>query len=215
MAESQSLRQVAQTRAPFSAWLGIVLLFAIFGGIVLAVIGPAPRGDKYEATRAKKRQDNLKTLHDEESKSLSAYAWIDKNKGSARIPIERAMELTMAELKQKQPAAAGPIATPPPPAASAPAAPSPAPSAAPKASAPPKATAVAGPESENRGQPAAASNPPDAPPGTQPGAAATPATSPPAPAAQPAVSPSPKPSIAPAGSPLPVRGKETPSPTPS
>jgi len=35
-----------------------------------------------------------------------------KNKGVARIPIDRAMELTVAELAQKKPAPAGPIATP-------------------------------------------------------------------------------------------------------
>src|SRR2546423_168076 len=112
-AETESLRPIAQTRAPFSAWLGVVLLFALFGLIVLAIIGPSPRGDTYEQTRAKKRGENLKTLHDEDIKALGAYAWIDKNKGTARIPIERAMELTMADLKQKKPAPAGPIATPP------------------------------------------------------------------------------------------------------
>ena len=110
MAEPQSLRQVAQSRAPLSAWLGIVLLFALFGLIVLAVIGPAPRGSNYEETRAKKRMENLKTIRDEAAKALTTYGWIDKNKGIAHIPIDRAMELTVAELAQKKPAPAGPIA---------------------------------------------------------------------------------------------------------
>src|SRR6266487_4694687 len=114
MAEPQSLRQVAQSRAPLSAWLGIVLLFALFGLIVLAVIGPAPRGSNYEETRAKKRMENLKTIRDEAAKALTTYGWIDKNKGVARVPIQRAMELTIVELAQKKPAPAGPIATPEP-----------------------------------------------------------------------------------------------------
>jgi hypothetical protein len=110
MAATESLRQVAHARAPWSVWFGIVLLFALFGVIVLAIIGPAPRGTDYEDTRAKKRVENLKTLREESDKALTTYGWIDKNKGAARIPIERAMELTVADLAKQKPAPAGPIA---------------------------------------------------------------------------------------------------------
>ena len=112
MANPESIRQIAHSRAPLSTWLGIVLLFALFGVIVLAIIGPSPRGSDYEETRAKKRVENLKTLREETDKALTTYAWVDKNKGTARIPIERAMELTGAELAKQKPAPAGPIATP-------------------------------------------------------------------------------------------------------
>ncbi|MGB9475966.1 MAG: hypothetical protein WCE87_12950 [Candidatus Udaeobacter sp.] len=114
MAGTESLRQVAHARAPWSAWFAIVLLFALFGVIVLAIIGPSPRGSDYEETRAKKRVENLKTLREEADKSLTTYGWIDKNKGVARIPIARAMELTVVDLAKKKPAPAGPIATPEP-----------------------------------------------------------------------------------------------------
>src|SRR5467141_766157 len=112
MAGTESLRQVAHGRTPLSAWFGIVLLFALFGVIVLAIIGPAPRSSDYEETRAKKRVENLKTLREETDKALTSYGWIDKNKGVARVPIERAMELTVADLAKQKPAPAGPIATP-------------------------------------------------------------------------------------------------------
>src|ERR1044072_4741200 len=112
MAEPEAIRQIAHSRAPLSSWLGIVLLFVLFGVIVLAVIGPSPRGSNYEETRAKKRIENLKTLREEADKTLTSYAWVDKGKGVARIPIERAMELTVAELSNQKPAPAGPIATP-------------------------------------------------------------------------------------------------------
>jgi hypothetical protein len=114
MAGTESLRQVAHARAPLSAWFGIVLLFALFGVIVLAIIGPSPRRSDYEETRAKKRVENLKTLREEADKALTTYGWIDKNKGVARIPIERAMELTVADLAKQKPAPAGPIAAPTP-----------------------------------------------------------------------------------------------------
>ena len=134
MADTESLRQVAHGRTPLSAWFGTVLLFALFGVIVLAIIGPTPRESDYEETRAKKRIENLKTLREEADKALTTYGWIDKNKGVARIPIEPAMELTVAELAKQKPAPAGPIATPEAQAtASAPAsATSPAPATSPK-----------------------------------------------------------------------------------
>ena len=148
MADTQSARSIAYTRAPFSTWFGIVCLFVLFGLIVLAVIGPSPRTSDYEETRAKKRVEKLKTLHEESQKELRTYAWVDKNKGVARIPIDRAMEVTVADLAQKKPAPAGPIATPP--AQTAPAGASPAPAApqgAAVSSSPAEAAAKAGPPS--------------------------------------------------------------------
>ena len=111
MADTQSARTIAYSRAPFSTWLGVVFLFVLFGLIVLAVIGPSPRTSDYEETRAKKRMEKLKALQEETQKDLTTYAWVDKNKGVARIPIDRAMEVTVTDLAQKKPAPAGPIST--------------------------------------------------------------------------------------------------------
>ncbi len=149
MADAESIRQVAQSRAPFSAWLGVVLLFALFGVIVLAVIGPAPRSDDYEQKRAKAREEKLKTAREEDAKALTTYGWIDKNKGVVRVPISRAMGLTVAELAQKKPEPAGPIATPEPAA----------PGAATGAPAPP-ATPSASPTPAQTASPAPAQSPP-------------------------------------------------------
>jgi uncharacterized protein (DUF58 family) len=162
MAGTESLRQVAHARAPLSAWFGIVLLFALFGVIVLAIIGPSQRGSDYEEARAKKRVENLKTSREEADKALTTYGWIDKTKGLARIPIEHAMELTVAELAKQKPATAGPIATPETqaPASPAPASPAPAGSsqtggASPAAS--PAAQAPASPSSGAQSPPSPAS----------------------------------------------------------
>ncbi len=147
MADTESLRQVAHSRAPLSTWLGVVLLFALFGIIVLAVIGPAPRGSDYEETRAKKRVEILKTAREEAEKALTTYGWIDKSKGIARVPIGRAMELAVAELAQQKPAPAGPIAAPEPQAPAAPASPAPAgpaPAGSPQPNAAPSAASPSG-----------------------------------------------------------------------
>lgn len=219
-------------RSPFGAWLGVVLLFAFFGLVAWVVIGAMPRGDRYEETRAQARVEKAKTVYEEEQASLSGYAWVDKEKGVARIPITRAMELTVAELAQKKPEPAGPIAPDPGPAAPPPAAPGPeagpqtaappAPSIAPTAAptpSPPDAkeeNARHGPGSVIGGQPTGAANPSDAPAGTQPGPNATPAASPGVPSEQPPAPPGqrgPTPVQSPPGTPLPVRGG-TPQPSP-
>jgi hypothetical protein len=199
-----------QPRSTFSTWVGIVLVFAFFGLLTFVAVKASPRGSDYEKKRAEARAKKLEDAQKENLTALTTYGWVDKTKGVARIPINDAMKLTLAELAEKKPTAAGPIV-----AASPSAAPqtSPAPSAAasPAASASasttPKPTSVTGPNSEAHNQPAAAINPPPAPPKTQPGPNSSPAASPPSAATKPQVSPSPSASPSAAGSPLPVRGK--------
>lgn len=40
---------------------------------------------------------DLKTVREEEQRVLDGYAWIDKQKGVVRIPVERAMDLVAME----------------------------------------------------------------------------------------------------------------------
>src|SRR5438874_13175405 len=96
----------------FGAWLGIVLLFLFFGIFVLVLVAATPHGNTYEQKRAKAREEKLKTVRDAASKDLNSYAWVDKGKGVARIPIDRAMQLTLRDLVSKKTAPANPIATP-------------------------------------------------------------------------------------------------------
>src|SRR5207244_1835659 len=110
MADTEQIR--TQSPAPFSTWVGVVLLFALFGAIVVAVVGPSPRGDTYEQMRAEARAKKLKDARDEDAKALTTYAWVDKNKGTVRLPIDRAMELTVADLANKNPAPAYAITAP-------------------------------------------------------------------------------------------------------
>lgn len=172
--------QAFRQRPTFSTWVGVVLVFVFFGLVALVVLNASPRGSDYEQKRAQARFDKLHTLQQETMKALNGYSWADKNKGVARIPIADAMKLMVAELAQKKPSAANPIAMP---AASATPASSATPhgapassatSAAPMGTATPKPSSVTGPHSEISTQPAAAANPPGAPPGSQPGASASP-----------------------------------------
>lgn len=217
MANDETPLTFEQPRSVLSTWFGIVLLFAFFALLVWAVMGAMPRGDQYEAKRATARAEKLKTAREEWNGSLHGYAWADKAKGTVRVPIERAMELTLTDLAQKRPAPANPIApadiAQPGPQTTAPVAPSPAAVAPPEAqpTASPKAIEIEGPHSESRGQPAGAANPPNAQPGTQPGPNATPAASPPAGSDRPqpgAGKPTATPVQSAPGTPIPVPGKK-------
>ncbi len=224
MAQPETSLRFEQPRSTFGTWLGVVLLFLVFGLFVWVVIGAMPRTTNYEEKRAQARQEKLDKLHQEVNPQLHDYAWVDQAKGTARIPIHRAMELTVADLAQRKPAPAGPIAAPAPaaaapstsdaaapqpgPQAAAPAVPAPAPAASASPSATPH-TAKAGKDSEMEGQSNAEAQPPGAPAGTQPGPSSTPAAGPDSRTELfrfNESTPGPTPVQVPAGTPIPVRG---------
>ena len=92
---------------------GGLLLLLLFVLAVRLLTGLAPVPDE-DAARAAERAKAYADLQAENAKKLENYAWVDKAKGTVQIPIERAMELAIAELNSKKPTAAGPIATPAP-----------------------------------------------------------------------------------------------------
>ena len=86
-----------------------VYVIAIFGSfLILAGLvwemrrqsAPAPLGQ----SRIQERKKNLLEIRAAEAEGLSTYAWVDKGKGVARLPMARALEITLQEYKN--PAAA-------------------------------------------------------------------------------------------------------------
>lgn len=203
--DEDTLAHPEQPRFLLSAWLWAVTLFVFFGVIAVIAFGAMSRGSTYEGDRAKTRGEKLKTAEDEWNKTAGSYGWVDKGKGVAHIPIERAVVLELADLRQRKPMPAGPIATPAP-VASPEAGQQPANSPAPAASAAPTASAVEGLKPEVHGKPAAATNPPNAGPGPQPGANATPAAAPKTQSDVAPVSPANPPVSKPTGTPMPPGG---------
>ncbi len=118
---------------PKPLWLVLAGAFALLLIFVIAVrllTGLAPAPDE-DAARAAERAKAHQELEAENARKLQEYAWVDKAKGTVQIPIERAIELTIAELNSKKPSPAGPIATP-----------APSPEASPSPAANPKAQAA-------------------------------------------------------------------------
>jgi hypothetical protein len=81
------------------AWfVGIAGTFLITYGFVKVMRNYTATPD-LTAARAAERAKNLKELRAEENKMLTEYAWQNKDKGFVRVPVDRAIELTLAEYK--------------------------------------------------------------------------------------------------------------------
>lgn len=90
---------------------GIVMILAVLVASKLLLCWNPAAPDE-DAARAAERLKALQELQAENTRRLETYGWTDKAKGQVQIPIQQAMELTIAEMKTVQPHPAGPIATP-------------------------------------------------------------------------------------------------------
>jgi hypothetical protein len=162
-------------------YIGAIIIFLLFSLLVRIWFGLAPKQENFEDKRADNRLAKLNLLEKDNHEKLTGYAWVNQAKGVVQLPIERAEELVVTELKAKpvkvssvkvevpypvglmQPAASG--------------------TAAPAASGTSAAPATSGTSAAPAASPAAAASP--APAATAPAATAAPAP-PAAPAASPA-----------------------------
>ena len=142
------------------AFFGGAFLFCAFAALVIIVYKASIPEKDAEQIRADARVQKLAALRAEDDAKLNSYRWINKDKGTVQIPIERAMELVLADLKGKAPHASGvKVENPYPAGLQDLAAPAPAPSAAAPAAKPgakPGAKPVATPVATPAATPAAA-----------------------------------------------------------
>jgi len=104
---------------------GLVMIL-LFVGLAAFLVSQRQNIPTVDEQNAAVRLKNLAELNAENQKILTEYHWIDKNKGVVGIPIDRAMDLVVAQLQANKPHAAGPIN---PPAAAPAASPAPSPTA--------------------------------------------------------------------------------------
>jgi hypothetical protein len=93
-----------------SIWVTYVIYFsaiAMFAVIMLAILRMTGNVQDVDEQRAKERADILKQIRATAQEELTQPAWIDKEKGIVRLPIDVAMELTVKELKEKKVEKAG------------------------------------------------------------------------------------------------------------
>jgi hypothetical protein len=75
------------------AFAGVFLTLAGLGWIMRHYTQPPPPDTEYWEQRSR----NLSELNAQNQDWLQNYAWIDANRGIVRLPIARAMELTVQE----------------------------------------------------------------------------------------------------------------------
>jgi hypothetical protein len=117
-----SIRTIKKNRG--AAFIYFVAILATFFLMAILIWGTKEYTDPDSITsnRAKDRVENLKTLKEAVAPSLNEYGWQDQEKGFIRVPISRAMELTVKEWQNPSEAKAKLIARmeeatalPPPP----------------------------------------------------------------------------------------------------
>jgi hypothetical protein len=90
-------RPVSFETASLAAYaIGILGTFLIVALLVLAMrhyTQPAPVG----VNRVEERYKFLQDQRAADAKALNEYDWTDKDKGIVRLPVQRAMELTLQE----------------------------------------------------------------------------------------------------------------------
>ena len=90
-------KQPAFDAARLTAYaVGIFGTFLIVAMLVLAMrhyTRPAPVG----ANRVEERYKFLQDQRAADAKAINEYDWVDKDKGIVRLPIQRAVELTLQE----------------------------------------------------------------------------------------------------------------------
>ena len=77
----------------------IFIFFALLVQWLLASNDPAAFDEV--ALRAEERHEILSMVEEENQALTTGYAWVDQDKGIVRIPLERAMDLTVEDLAKR------------------------------------------------------------------------------------------------------------------
>lgn len=87
------------------AVLAITGCFCLFFLLVKLAYFPRQTGPFTDdgLTTPQQRAENLAKLRAHNAEAAASYEWIDQSQGVVRIPIERAMELTVQHYAQHQP----------------------------------------------------------------------------------------------------------------
>lgn len=80
--------------------IGVFILFGLFSAIICIAYAPTRKDVDEEAAKA--RKDYRLELEAKQHAEATSYGWVNQQNGVVRIPIERAMELTVRELSAKQ-----------------------------------------------------------------------------------------------------------------
>ena len=108
---SETSTSINQRRHPYlpGLWLAAGFLGLASLAFILRPWGVTP--ETVTETAAKVRLEKISKLRLEQDKLANSYGWVDKTKGIGHIPISKAMEIIIADLRTNKPHAAYPITT--------------------------------------------------------------------------------------------------------
>ena len=90
----------SDSKVLFSAlgWIGVIFVF-----ILIVAIAYLPKQAMTEESRAAEDRIQIRDeVLSEQTRLVGAYEWINQPEGVVRIPVERAIELTVDELRKEQ-----------------------------------------------------------------------------------------------------------------
>lgn len=93
----------ATLRSVLPIFLAGLLMILLFWGSTELIRSWVATGSNYDAEQEEIRIKNLQDLTETNRAELSGYTWVDRDAGTVRIPIERAMELEIAALNEIKP----------------------------------------------------------------------------------------------------------------
>lgn len=107
---SERSHSLSQRKHPYlpGIWLAAGFLGLASLGFLLRPVGVTPNSVLESA--AKSRLEKLSKLREEQDKALNSYGWIDKEKGIAHIPLDKAVQIILPKLRANDPHAAYAIA---------------------------------------------------------------------------------------------------------
>ena len=84
-------------------WIGVFLVFVLVVALTY-LRDPAASQEKINVAERIRIRDDVRA---EQAKLVNAYQWVNQPEGVIRVPVERAMELVVEELKAGQATASG------------------------------------------------------------------------------------------------------------
>lgn len=90
-------------RTPVFTTVLVLLCFALFGWLALRYYVPryAPERRVEGVRTPAERKALLAEVRGKEQAAVGSYAWLDRDAGRVRLPVQRAMELTVRDLAKK------------------------------------------------------------------------------------------------------------------
>jgi hypothetical protein len=99
MSDSRSNPSFLNQFISVTAILGCFMIFGLL--LYWNYLPNRPEGFPVGSVPPEERAERLSKLRADEDRLTNHYSWIDQDKGTVRLPIERGMELVLQELSGK------------------------------------------------------------------------------------------------------------------